>query len=255
LKNIGVKRRNKMSKTFIFDYDDTLAWNQHDYCYAQVEFLKWILDRIGAKAPDVQTILDKEVKIDREAVKTMNFQMERFPSSFRDTYKWICQRAGITDHEGEEKAYAIGMRAFDESRYREQGLLQDAAKTLDFLVEQKDELLLLTKGDERVQRKKLEVNNLSKWFGDKMYIVARKTQQDITDLVGSRDPNWVWHVGNSFKSDVIPALKAGIWMIYIPYETWAYEREHDDKDITDKQRCNLITFARITDIRSNYHLL
>jgi len=85
-------------------------------------------------------------------------------------------------------------------------------------------------------------------------IVARKIQQDITYIAGSRDPNKVWHVGNSFRSDVKPALKAGIWMIYIPYETWAYEREHDD-DLTAEQRSRLITFGKITDVRDNYHLL
>ncbi|HII16263.1 MAG TPA: hypothetical protein HA362_08225 [Nanoarchaeota archaeon] len=243
-----------MDKTFIWDYDDTLAWNQHDYCYAQVKFLRWVLDRLGPKAPDAQTMLNMEVGIDHESVKAMGFQMERFPTSFRETYHRICQKAGIEDPVGESHAYDIGMLAFDENRYWGQGLVEGAAGTLDFLVAQHDELILLTKGDERVQRKKLRATQLNKWFGDRMHIVARKIQQDITDIAGSRDPNKVWHVGNSFRSDVKPALKAGIWMIYIPYETWAYEREHDD-DLTAEQRSRLITFGKITDVRDNYHLL
>ena len=32
-------------------------------------------------------------------------------------------------------------------------------------------------------------------------------------------------VGNSLKSDVIPALKAGAWAVHVPHElTWAYEQ-------------------------------
>ncbi len=32
-------------------------------------------------------------------------------------------------------------------------------------------------------------------------------------------------VGNSLRSDVLPALAAGAWGIHVPHEmTWAYER-------------------------------
>ena len=73
-----------MNKTFIFDYDDTLAWNQHDYSYAQLEFLKWIIfEKLWPKAPDLQSIINMEVDIDNKNVETMGFSMERFPTSFQ----------------------------------------------------------------------------------------------------------------------------------------------------------------------------
>lgn len=240
-----------MNKTFIFDYDDTLAWNQHDYSYAQVEFLKWVLDTLGQKAPDAQTILNMEVQIDKEAVTTMGFGMERFPSSFTETYRRMRKGAGLSeDAEGEQKAYELGMLAFNEDRYRQRGLVEGAEEVLDFLVEKKDELILLTKGDERVQLKKVHANYLTSWFKE-IHIVERKNERTIEDVVGSRNKELVWHVGNSIRSDVEPALKAGIKMIYIPCETWAYEREHNG--VPESGR--LWQFEKIIDIKGKYHLL
>ncbi len=42
-----------MSKTFIFDYDDTLAWCEHDYCYASLDFMRFVIDRLKQKSPNV----------------------------------------------------------------------------------------------------------------------------------------------------------------------------------------------------------
>lgn len=240
-----------MNKTFIFDYDDTLAWNQQDYCYAQIEFLKWILDRLGHNSPDIQTALNMEVEIDKQGVTKHGFQMERFPLSFAETYKTIRSQKGLKeDPEGEKMAYDLGILAFDEESYRQRGLAEGAEETLDFLAAQEDELILLTKGDERVQLKKVHANYLTSWFKE-IHIVERKNERTIEDVVGSRNKNLVWHVGNSIRSDVEPALKAGIRMIYIPCETWAYERDHNGIPVNDR----LVTFPEIRCIKGHYNLL
>lgn len=240
-----------MNKTFIFDYDDTLAWNQHDYCYAQVEFLKWILDRLGHNSPDIQTVLNMEVEIDKQGVTKHGFQMERFPLSFQETYRTIrSQKCLKEDPEGEKTSYELGMLAFNEEGYKRRGLAEGTEETLDFLKVQKDELIILTKGDERVQLMKLEANYLTGWFKE-IHIVAKKNAQVVADVVGNRNKDLVWHVGNSIRSDVEPALEAGIKMIYIPCETWAYERQHNGLPVNPR----LLSFPTILGIKKNYHLL
>ena len=125
-----------MKRTFIFDYDDTLAWNQHDYSYPQIMFLEWVVNRLGRKAPDPQTIINLQVEIDRDSVENgKGWGMERFPSSLRRCYEKICEGAGIDDPEGLKHAYDIGMQAFNEERWKQQGLVDGAEDTLDFLVE------------------------------------------------------------------------------------------------------------------------
>jgi len=242
-----------MDKTFIFDYDDTLAWNQHDYSYAQIEFLKWVIfEKLWPKAPDLQSIINMEVDIDNKNVETMGFSMERFPTSFQQSYKSICKEKNIEYNEEDlKKAYEIGMLAFDEKRWEELGLVDGAEETLDYLVEKKDELILLTKGDPKAQEKKLRINNCAKWFGEKIYIKPQKDAGVINDIVGSRDKTKVWHVGNSARSDIPPALEAGIKMIYIPCETWAYERKHEKV----QENPRLITFQKIIEIKNKYNSL
>ncbi|MDD4878145.1 MAG: HAD family hydrolase [Candidatus Nanoarchaeia archaeon] len=241
-----------MNKTFIFDYDDTLAWCEHDYCYAIIDFLKFTIDKLGHKAPDVQSIMELEMGLNKQGVLKHGFKGDVFPASCRDAYRIICERAGVEDKQGEEEAYNIGMRAFDEKRYRERGLVEGAAETLEFLVSQRDELILLTKGDREIQQKKIEATGLWRYFRvDAINIVEKKNADTIRDVIAGRDKSRVWHVGNSIRSDVNPALEAGINVIYIPCETWAYEREHNG--VPDDSR--ITTFSSITGIKENYHLL
>lgn len=237
-----------MNKTFIFDYDDTLAWNQHDYSYAQLRFLNWVLDRLGHEAPDLPSLLNKSVDIDKSAVKTMGFSMERFPTSMRETYKEVCNASGIEiKPEDLEMAYNIGLLAFDENRWRQQGLVPGARETLEFLLEQGDELILLTKGDLTVQKKKLAATNCLRFFNEK-YIVPNKNKECLQMVVRDRDKSKVWHVGNSIRSDVMPAIEAGINMIYIPCETWAWERDHNG--VPESKL--LTTYQKIIEIKENY---
>jgi putative hydrolase of the HAD superfamily len=43
-------------------------------------------------------------------------------------------------------------------------------------------------------------------------------------------------VGNSLKSDVVPALDAGAWGVFVPHEiNWALEH-HDEPDGADRYR-------------------
>ncbi len=241
-----------MDKKFIFDYDDTLAWNHHDYSFAQIKFVEWVIGRLGpAKAPDAQAIINLQVDLDMKDVAEAGFSMGRFPSSMRESYRVMCEGLGIEDQEGLGIAYQIGMSVFDEEQYKRRGLVEGASETLDFLVAHGDELVLLTKGDEVVQMRKISATNCRHWFGDNIHIVPRKNPEVVHEVVGDSDKSRVWHVGNGIKSDVIPGLDAGVKMIYIPRETWAYERDHDGMPDSP----NLIVMEKIIDIKEKYHLL
>jgi len=241
-----------MEKTFVFDYDDTLAPNQEDYSLVHLEFTRWVIQKLGHKAPDVQSIINLEVKIDMEAAEKEGFKMTRFPSSLQKTYQTICGNLGIKAEEEDLKtAYKIGMSVYNENKWKERGLVEGAAETLDFLERQKDELILLTKGDPYIQNKKIIATGCDKRWFSKICIVQKKNKDVLLDAANRMHKEHVWHVGNSIRSDVKPALEAGIKMIYIPCETWAYEKGHNGKP----QHPNLITFDKIIKIKENYHLL
>lgn len=241
-----------MRQRWIFDYDDLLAPNMHDYSYPQITLIQYLIDSIGPRCPDVPAIMREEENIDREAVNAMGFNKERFPTSFVRTYEEICKTLGIEAMDKARKEiYDIGMTAFDFRRWKKQGLFPNVAETLDFLLEKGDELILLTKGDPKVQERKIEATNIRKWFGNSIYIVPKKDKDTLIQLASGYDSSHVWHVGNSIRSDVEPALEADINMIYIRLETWAYEKQH--KGIPDNPRLHI--FTDIIEIKNKYKIL
>jgi putative hydrolase of the HAD superfamily len=89
-------------------------------------------------------------------------------------------------------------------------------------------LILITKGDLFDQERKLAQSGLGELF-TAVEIVSNKSA-DVYDRVFARHgdgPERGMMVGNSLKSDIVPALKAGCWGVYVPHSlTWALE--HDE---------------------------
>ena len=86
-------------------------------------------------------------------------------------------------------------------------------------------IMLVTKGDLFDQERKLAQSGLGELF-DAVEIVSDKNA-DTYRRVFSRHgdgPEQSMMIGNSLKSDVIPALEAGSWGVFVPHElTWAAE--------------------------------
>lgn len=230
-----------------FDLDDTLMFNHHYYSLALVEFVKHIITTLGPRTPNAQTILELQSKRDIAAVKATGFTLERFPQSCADTYLEIAKTLNINGEAGAVQAYEIGTRVFD-SNFWIKDLMPNAVQTLDYIKQQGDELFLLTAGDPRVQDRKIEFYGLSKWFGDQMYVVPHHKKEKLVEIVSGRNKKDVWFVGNSARSDIAPALEIGIGAVYIPQETWAYDKH----DLASVDQNRLVTMNEISEIPKNY---
>jgi putative hydrolase of the HAD superfamily len=109
--------------------------------------------------------------------------------------------------------------------------LPGVAETLEAM---KDgyKLVMVTKGDLMNQEQKLARSGLGDYF-DAIEIVSEKdasTYRRIVARQGIRAEETVM-IGNSMKSDVLPALEAGLWGIHIPYHiTWAHEHAEPPSD-------------------------
>jgi putative hydrolase of the HAD superfamily len=63
------------------------------------------------------------------------------------------------------------------------------------------------------------------------------------------DPQHTWMIGNSPRSDINPALSAGLNAVYIPHpHTWHFEHE-DVRHIGEGQ---FLTLAAFTDLRTHF---
>jgi len=84
------------------------------------------------------------------------------------------------------------------------------------------EIVLITKGDLLDQERKLAQSGLGDLF-DAVEIVSDKTAATYA-RVFARHGGTGMMVGNSLKSDVIPAIDAGGWGVHVPQDlTWAVE--------------------------------
>ncbi len=86
-------------------------------------------------------------------------------------------------------------------------------------------LVLISKGDLFDQERKLEQSGLADFF-DAVEIVADKQASTYRRVFTrhANGPERAMMVGNSLKSDVIPAIEAGGWGVHVPHAvTWAME--------------------------------
>ncbi len=106
--------------------------------------------------------------------------------------------------------------------------LPEVQETLEYLYNRKEghyRMVVFTKGELKDQENKVWRSGLHRFF-DAVSIVSDKTPEAYRHLccqMGVR-PSELVMVGNSFKSDIAPALEIGAAAIHIPAQTlWAHE--------------------------------
>jgi putative hydrolase of the HAD superfamily len=85
--------------------------------------------------------------------------------------------------------------------------------------------VLLTKGDDTVQRRRIHQADLELAF-DGIHIVPDKTEATFLSLLDHYGcpPAEAWSIGNSLRSDINPALRIGMNAIWVDAHVWEYER-------------------------------
>ncbi len=94
-------------------------------------------------------------------------------------------------------------------------------------------LVLVTKGDLHHQEHKILASGLAERF-ERMEIVSEKDPGTYRRVVASTGvaPDAFCMVGNSVRSDVLPALEIGAHAVHIPYHvTWAHEHADHRRDV------------------------
>jgi putative hydrolase of the HAD superfamily len=87
------------------------------------------------------------------------------------------------------------------------------------------QLVLITKGDLLDQERKMAQSGLGEMF-DAIEIVSDKTPATYSSAFARHGTGAeeAMMVGNSLKSDVIPAIEAGAWGVHVPHDlTWSFE--------------------------------
>jgi putative hydrolase of the HAD superfamily len=199
----------------VFDGDDTLWRTQEVYDAIKSRFATLLVNQ-RLEAPDSIAILDR---IDSEAAVARGFTVERFVDSMLHTYRAIASQRKRKPSARIEN----DIRALAGPLLGDYQLYPDTIEVLEVLSRQ-FELVLATKGQRDLQERKVERLHLGIFFSQ-MYFLAQKTEADYREILLSRrvPATRAWAVGNSVRSDINPAVRAGMHAIWIRRPTWIYE--------------------------------
>ena len=153
-------------------------------------------------------------------VKMHGYGSASFTRNLKETYERLAERD--LRQEDIDHVLQLGQRIASQPH----DLLPDVADALQYLSVHHD-LMLLTKGQLEEQRVKIERSGLERLF-TATAVVPEKDEETYRVLVHERqlDPRRTWMIGNSPRSDINPALKAGLNAVFIPHQhTWRLEEQ------------------------------
>jgi putative hydrolase of the HAD superfamily len=206
--------------TLGFDADDTLWQNEQFFRFTEARFAEMLKDFAPAEKL-AQELLETE----KCNLRFYGFGIKGFTLSMLET--------AIEVTEGKVSSEVLGkiIAAGREMLHHPVDLLPGVAETLEVLVSSHD-LVLITKGDLFDQERKLAQSGLGDMFKS-VEIVSDKTVETYTRIFRAmgEGPEQSMMIGNSLKSDILPALQAGAFAVHVPHDlTWEYEREEAPKD-------------------------
>ncbi|HSY99195.1 MAG TPA: HAD family hydrolase [Terriglobales bacterium] len=221
----------------VFDGDDTLWSTEQLYDDARSR-ARYVVAQSGLDAARWE---ECERRIDVQNVANLGYSTERFPSSCVQAYEQLCRSMGRAVN----AQTCVRVREAARSVFeRDPPLVPGARETLMFLRAKGARLALLTKGDHELQLRRLQRSGLRDLF-DVIRVVPEKSPAIIRDVVSALgvDVGCAWMVGNSIRSDVLPAIDAGLRAVWIDAHVWEYERNHDHVEID-----GVIAASQLTDI-------
>jgi putative hydrolase of the HAD superfamily len=200
----------------LIDGDDTL-WENNVYFEQAIEAFIDFLAHSSMSRDQVRTALDE---VERINVRLHGYGSASFTKNLRETYERLADRD--LQPQDIEQVLQLGQRIATQPVQ----LLPDVAETIRYLAGRHD-LMLLTKGHPKEQRLKIEGSGLEAFFSGTA-VVYEKAEETYRAIVQDRqlDPARTWMIGNSPRSDINPALAAGLNAVFIPHEhTWRLEKE------------------------------
>ena len=200
----------------LIDGDDTL-WENNVYFEQAIEEFIDFLGHSTLSREQVRAALDE---IERMNVGVHGYGSAAFTKNLHQTYERLAERDIRPDDI--EHVLQMGQRIASQPVT----LIPNVAETVDYLAGRHD-LMLVTKGHPEEQRLKIERSGLESRF-TATAVVSEKAADTYRAIVEERhlDLARTWMIGNSPRSDINPALQAGLNAVFIPHEhTWRLEKE------------------------------
>jgi putative hydrolase of the HAD superfamily len=221
----------------LIDADDTL-WENNIYFERAFEDFVDFLDHQHLSGAEIQAVLD-EIELANRGLH--GYGARAYARSLRDSYRQI---TGVAEDDPNlATAEQLGLRILEQACEAIDGVEETIAA-----LRPHHDLYLFTKGHDDEQRRKVERSGLVGFF-DAVLIANEKDQDAYREVVATLelDASQAWMIGNSPRSDINPALRAGLNAVWIPHpRTWHLEVEEIVRDSrAPGQLLQLTTFREL----------
>jgi putative hydrolase of the HAD superfamily len=205
-----------LGQTLLFDADDTLWENNIYFERAIAAFISYLDHRVHT----MEEVREHLNNTERATVAEHGYGLNSFRRSLVRCFEELTLEP-VTPARHDRIVSFV-----DSIAEQEIELLPGVQETLAEL-SARHRLLLVTKGDLKEQTGKLERSGLAPYFSE-VEVLAEKHADAYRTLARRHgfEAGNTWMVGNSPRSDINPALAAGLNAIFIPHDfTWVLEHE------------------------------
>jgi putative hydrolase of the HAD superfamily len=229
-----------VKQTLLVDADDTL-WENNIYFERAIANFISFLNHHEYTPDQVREVLNQ---VERESIVTHGYGLHSFAHSLVQTFERLAVDP-LTPalHETINGfAHTIGGHPVE--------ILTGVPETLQYLCE-RHHLILVTKGAIAEQTGKVERSGLKEYFAA-VEIVSEKdisTYHTVVSKYGLLSEA-TWMIGNSPKSDINPALAAGLNAVFVPHgSTWVLEHEEVDSAEPPRQ---LLVVEKFSELQTHF---
>jgi putative hydrolase of the HAD superfamily len=225
-------------QTLLIDADDTL-WENNIYFERAIAGFISYLDHHQHASAEVRQVLNR---CEHATIAAHGYGMASFERSMVDCFTELSgappsdeQRLRIANF-----ANSIADHAIE--------LLSGVAETLPALA-QRHRLILVTKGNAREQQRKLDRSGVHMHF-TAVEIPPEKHLEAYREIVSRHclTPETTWMIGNSPRSDINPALAAGLHAVYVHHpNTWVLEHDELAQPVPPQRLLQLDRFAALAE--------
>lgn len=229
-------------QTLLIDADDTL-WENNVYFERAIARFISFLNHHEFSPEQVRGVLND---VERECIVTHGYGLHSFAHALVRTFERLSVKPVTPELHAQIHSFAHSISDHPVE------LLPEVPETLQYLSQSwRHRLILMTKGAIAEQSGKVERSGLKEYFAA-VEIVAEKNAAAYASVVEkySLAQDATWMVGNSPKSDINPALAAGLHAVFVPHgDTWILEHEEVNPA---PARQKLLIVGRFAELREHF---
>jgi putative hydrolase of the HAD superfamily len=234
--NVSISRHST-NQTLLIDADDTLWENNIYFEHAIASFISYLDHRVHTP----EEVRDHLNRVEHATVLSHGYGLHSFRRSLITCFEQLTDEPLTADKHSRIECFAQSIAD------QEIELLPRVALTLAELAT-RHRLIMVTKGDKIEQTDKLQRSGLSPHFNgvEVLHEKNHDAYQAVSAQYACESCN-TWMIGNSPRSDINPALSAGLNAIFIPHDyTWVLEHEVVSQPPDGQHLLRLTTFADLT---------